>query len=120
MGMVSLGFRRLAAAASDPPRLGTDEEHLPLRCGPTRPGAGQGGYEASRCDPARWGSVDPWVMVNGSSWGMSMVNGAKQWVFHEPGWFIGGKIRNQPPTLPEDDGNNHSKLVVYDCVKPIL
>ena len=49
-----------------------------------------------------------------------MVNGAKQWVFHEPGWFIGGKIRNQPPTLPEDDGNNHSKLVVYDCVKPIL
>lgn len=32
-------------------------------------------------DPARWVSVDPWVMVNGCSWGMLMVNGAKQWVF---------------------------------------
>ena len=47
-----------------------------------------------------------------------MVNGTKQWVFHELGWFIGGKIRKQPPILREVGGKNHSRLVVYDCVKP--
>ena len=47
-----------------------------------------------------------------------MVNGIKQWVFHELGWFIGGKIRKQPPILREVGGKNHSRLVVYDRVNP--